>query len=124
MNKRGLVQLAQLAKSSVPKGAQGALCLRASEKQERGGNGSSGWRKAFYAAGGSLALVGIKLSDDDKREEKIFADDIMAMNMVNNIVKETKMRKNHPLDKLFDYFSSYQMIDNKGLYIRFLCWDQ
>jgi len=114
MNKRGLVQLAQLAKASVPKGAQGALCLRASEKQQRGENGSSGWRKAFYAAGGSLALVGIKLSEDDKREEKIFADDIMAMDMANNIIKETKMRKNHPLDKLFDYFSSYQMIDNKG----------
>ena len=116
MNKRGLVRLAQLTKSAVPKGAQGALCLRATEKENREGNGARGWRKAFYAGvGGSLALVGIKLSEDDKKEEKIFAEDIMAMEQLNNINKETKMRKNHPLDKLFDYFSSYQMIDSKGL---------
>ena len=71
-------------------------------------------------AGASLSLVGIKLLEEDKKEEKVFAEDIAAMNESANIHKETKMRKNQPLDKIFDYFSSYQMIDNKGEYIECL----
>jgi len=112
MSNRSLVRLAHLARSSIPRGAQGAICVRATKKQQKGKDGRGGWTKAFYTAGG-LSLVGIKLTEND-REEKIFADDIMAMNEVNNISKETKIRKNQPIDKLFDYFSSYQMIDSKG----------
>ena len=33
---------------------------------------------------------------------------------VLDIEKEDKIRQFHPIDSLFDYFSSYQLIDGKG----------
>ena len=54
-----------------------------------------------------LAAVGVKLS----AEERIKA---VEKGTVLDIEKEDKIRQYHPIDSLFDYFSSYQLIDNKG----------
>ena len=112
MSQRSLFRLANLAKYSVPKGAQSALCLLATEKhQGEKQDGKVGWA---LLAGASLSLVGMKLSEENKKEEEVVAEDISAMNENTNIHKETRMRRNQPLDRIFDYFSSYQMIDNRG----------
>ena len=112
MSQRSLFRLANLAKYSVPKGAQSALCLLATEKhQGEKEDGKLGWA---LLAGASLSLVGMKLSEENKKEEEVVAEDISAMNENTNIHKETRMRRNQPLDRIFDYFSSYQMIDNRG----------
>ena len=58
-------------------------------------------------AGALLAAVGVKLS----AEERIKA---VEKGAVLDIEKEDKIRQYHPIDSLFDYFSSYQLIDNKG----------
>jgi len=64
--------------------------------------------KAAAAAGSCLlAAVGVKLS----AEERIKA---VEKGTVLDIEKEDKIRQYHPIDSLFDYFSSYQLIDNKG----------
>merc|ERR1712183_969179 len=44
-------------------------------------------------------------------EERIKA---VEKGAVLDIEKEDKIRQYHPIDSLFDYFSSYQLIDNKG----------
>ena len=46
-----------------------------------------------------LGLVGVKLT---------------AEGNVLDIEKEDKIRQFHPIDSLFDYFSSYQLVDGKG----------
>ena len=51
--------------------------------------------------------MGVKLS----AEERIKA---VEKGTVLDIEKEDKIRQYHPIDSLFDYFSSYQLIDNKG----------
>ena len=38
----------------------------------------------------------------------------MEKGNVLDIEKEDKIRQYHPIDSLFDYFSSYQLVDNKG----------
>ena len=64
--------------------------------------------KYSLAAGSCLlAAVGVKLS----AEERIKA---VEKGAVLDIEKEDKIRQYHPIDSLFDYFSSYQLIDNKG----------
>ena len=117
MSQRSLFSLANLAKYSVPKGAQRALCVLATEKQQ-GREKVTGKGRWALLAGASLSLAGMKLSEEDKKEEKVFAEATPARNENTTIHKETKMRRNQPLDKIFDYFSSYQMIDNKGSHIQ------
>merc|ERR1712001_338138 len=58
-------------------------------------------------AGLLLAAVGVKLS----AEERIKA---VEKGAVLDIEKEDKIRQFHPIDSLFDYFSSYQLVDGKG----------
>merc|ERR1712001_249936 len=58
-------------------------------------------------AGLLLAAVGVKLS----AEERIKA---VEKGAVLDIEKEDKIRQYHPIDSLFDYFSSYQLVDGKG----------
>ena len=58
-------------------------------------------------AGVVLAAVGVKLS----AEERIKA---VEKGAVLDIEKEDKIRQYHPIDSLFDYFSSYQLVDTKG----------
>ena len=65
-------------------------------------------------AGLLLAAVGVKLS----AEERIKA---VEKGAVLDIEKEDKIRQYHPIDSLFDYFSSYQLIDNKGRKIQNIC---
>ena len=63
--------------------------------------------KSSAAGSCLLAAVGVKLS----AEERIKA---VEKGTVLDIEKEDKIRQYHPIDSLFDYFSSYQLIDNKG----------
>ena len=66
-------------------------------------------------AGALLAAVGVKLS----AEERIKA---VEKGAVLDIEKEDKIRQYHPIDSLFDYFSSYQLVDTKGRKdIKYLC---
>ena len=51
--------------------------------------------------------MGVKLS----AEERIKA---VEKGTVLDIEKEDKIRQYHPIDSLFDYFSSYQLVDPKG----------
>ena len=61
----------------------------------------------FCACLGSclLAAVGLKT--------------VNAEGNVLDIEKEDKIRQFHPIDSLFDYFSSYQLVDGKGLICRY-----
>ena len=90
----------------------------ATQGEAASGGGSGGGRQegrqrrynntaGALGAGALLAAVGVKLS----AEERIKA---MEKGAVLDIEKEDKIRQYHPIDSLFDYFSSYQLIDNKG----------
>ena len=87
------------------------------QRQQQGSEGGQG-RAWCGGAGLSLALVGIKLQAEEEKKKtkntsKAFGN-MQAEGEVLDIVKEDKIRKHSPIDKLFDYFSSYQMIDDKG----------
>ena len=70
---------------------------------------------AGAGAGLLLAAVGVKLS----AEERVKA---VEKGAVLDIEKEDKIRQYHPIDSLFDYFSSYQLVDTKGRKnIKYLC---
>ena len=78
-------------------------------------NNTAGTAGAGAGAGVLLAAVGVKLS----AEERVKA---VEKGAVLDIEKEDKIRQYHPIDSLFDYFSSYQLIDNKGKTdIKYLC---
>ena len=52
-----------------------------------------------------MGLAGVEVSAKEKGGEL-------------DIEKEDKIRQFHPIDSLFDYFSSYQLVDGKGKYVR------
>jgi len=92
--------------SSTTSGGSGGRHNKQQHGKQSKYNSSAG---AIGAAAGSclLAAVGVKLS----AEERIKA---VEKGAVLDIEKEDKIRQYHPIDSLFDYFSSYQLIDNKG----------
>ena len=77
---------------------------RQRRRQEKHSNSA---KAAGAGAGALIAAVGVQLS----AEERIKA---VEKGAVLDIEKEDKIRQYHPIDSLFDYFSSYQLIDSKG----------
>ena len=117
MSSRSLMRLARHSLSSLSRGQEGAVSVISQQRQQQGSEGGQG-RAWCGGAGLSLALVGIKLQAEEekkntKKTTKAFGD-MQAEGEVLDIVKEDKIRQHSPIDTLFDYFSSYQMIDNKG----------
>ena len=114
MNSRSLTRLARLSLSSLSRSQKGAVSVIGQQRQQHGREEGQG-RAWCGGAGLSLALVGIKLQaeEEKKKTSKAFGD-MKAEGEVLDIAKEDKIRQHSPIDKLFDYFSSYQIIDNKG----------
>ena len=111
---RAFLSLRHFARSAVTKEHQGALSIGAREHQEEGKDWSNKRTRAFFAGGCAIGLAGLTLSEEDEKERKMFATDSITMKEFTDISTETRLRKNHSLDKLFDHFSSYQMVDCKG----------
>ena len=114
MSSQRLTHLARLSVSSLSRGKERVVCVISQQRQRQGQDGGQG-RAWCGGAGLSLALVGIKLQaeEEKKKASKAFGD-MKAEGEVLDIAKEDKIRQHSPIDKLFDYFSSYQIIDNKG----------
>merc|ERR1712038_1604788 len=106
--------LSRLAVSSSSVASRGAASNTSSSSGQSGGqhqqrgqgrhqqNNKQRFGVAAGAAGAGsclLGLVGVKLT---------------AEGNVLDIEKEDKIRQFHPIDSLFDYFSSYQLVDGKG----------
>jgi hypothetical protein len=118
MSVRRLVQLTGFARTSILKGEPAALRLCSQERQEKREDGKQGWQWAILGCG-SLSLAGIKLQTDEEKKK----DDISPQVFENTktdpesyvVNREDKIRHYSPIEKLFDYFSSYQMIDSQGI---------
>lgn len=100
MLQRNIIRLA--ASSS-----RGLVARAGQNKRDEGGrnhgrqNNRSKFQGAAVGAGSCLlAAVGLKT--------------VNAEGNVLDIEKEDKIRQFHPIDSLFDYFSSYQLVDGKG----------
>jgi len=102
MMRQSLTRLAQastrsLATSSSSSGQQGQGQRQERQRQRKYTRGA-----AAGAAGTCLlGLAGVKVSAKEKGGEL-------------DIEKEDKIRQFHPIDSLFDYFSSFQLVDNQG----------
>jgi len=70
--------------------------------------GSEKRKQAFFGGGCTPAFAGLALSEEDRRERRMFATDSLTMKEFTDISMETKLRKNHSLEKLFNHFSTYQ----------------
>ena len=117
MTSRSLARLARLSLPSLSRGQEGAVSVVSQQRQQQSREGGQG-RAWCAGAGLSLGLVGIKLQAEEEKKKtnkttKAFGD-MQAEGQVLDIAKEDKIRKHSPIDKLFDYFSSYQIVDDKG----------
>eukprot|EP00092_Neocalanus_flemingeri_P087776 GFUD01110835.1.p1 GENE.GFUD01110835.1~~GFUD01110835.1.p1 ORF type:complete len:434 (+),score=104.54 GFUD01110835.1:31-1332(+) len=118
MNGRRMTRIARLSLSTLSRGKQEAMCVLTEQRQQH--KKEKGFGQSWFAAGAgvSLALAGIKLQAEEEKKQttktsKVFFD-TKAEGEVVDITKEDKIREYSPIDTLFDYFSSYQIIDNKG----------
>ena len=100
-----LANRAVAAQGEAASGGQSGGERQRGRQRKYNNTGNSG--TAGAGAGLLLAAVGVKLS----AEERIKA---LEKGAVLDIEKEDKIRQYHPIDSLFDYFSSYQLVDTKG----------
>ena len=96
-----------LANRAVASQGEAASGGRSGGEREDGGRRKYNNTAGALGAGALLAAVGVTLS----AEERIKA---VEKGAVLDIEKEDKIRQYHPIDSLFDYFSSYQLVDTKG----------
>ena len=126
MSVRRISKLSNLVQSSLFRKEQRTLINLTQSKEERHQSGKKD--KSGWALFGSLALTGLVL--DEKLERERSAPKMLELVKTEDEKSEIEMRENKdlwfvgrrenkirhfsPIEILFDYFSSYQVIDHHG----------
>jgi len=117
MSGRSITRVVRLTLPSISNWQNDPISVAAEQKQHRDNKERRRWTLGA-GVGASLALAGMSLHAEEETEKtkkkmKSFGE-MKAEGEVLDIEKEDKIRQYQPIDKLFDYFSSYQMVDTKG----------
>ena len=118
MSGRGLIasRIRNLAVGSFSKERR-SLILTSKEKYRNHEENSRNPRRFVYTAVG-LSLAGIKLhlEEERRKEDSIKSvDEEKSSSEVYYVNREDKIRHFSPIERLFDYFSSYQIVDDRGI---------